>query len=273
MALCRLGPAVLLAALLVGAGPCDAAVEPPAPCKGCYLPKPTTKPWQWQLSGAAIDLRPRAVMYDVDALEVPARVVRELHSRSRRAVCYVDVGSWEGFREDAGRFPPETLGNAYEGFPDERWLDIRRIDLLAPVLEARLDICRAKGFDGVEPDNLDGYQNDTGFPLSYGDQIAFNVWIANAAHRRGLSVALKNDGEQVRDLLRYFDFAIVEECFEARECRLYQPFVAAGKAVFVAEYRLAPRRFCPQARRRRMSAIRKRPSLGAFRLTCPRARG
>ena len=44
-------------------------------------------------------------------------------------------------------------------------MDIRRIDLLAPVMDARLDQCASKGFDGIEPDNIDGYTNDTGFPL------------------------------------------------------------------------------------------------------------
>ena len=30
------------------------------------------------------------------------------------------------------------------------------------------------GCDGVEPDNVDGYVNDTGFDLTAGDQLDFN---------------------------------------------------------------------------------------------------
>ena len=122
------------------------------------------------------------------------------------------------------------------GYPDERWLDIRRIDRSAPILRKRFDICGRKGFDAVEPDNIAGYENDTGFPLSGDDQLRFNRWVAREVHRRGMSVALKNDPEQVKQLVGGFDFAVVEECFHYDECERFSPFVDAGKAVFVAEY-------------------------------------
>ena len=52
---------------------------------------------------------------------------------------------------------------------------------------------RAEGFDGVEADNVDGYANDSGFPLTAADQLRFNRFLARAAHARGLSIGLKND--------------------------------------------------------------------------------
>ncbi len=55
----------------------------------------------------------------------------------------------------------------------------------------RLDLAVTKGCDGVEPDNMDGYANDSGFPLTAEDQLTFNRFIANEAHRRGLAVGLK----------------------------------------------------------------------------------
>ena len=116
-----------------------------------WRPKPTTSPWQWQLTGR-VDVNVRARVFDIDGLRAKASTVRALHRRGRRAVCYIAVGTYEPFRADAKRFPPELLGRRVAGFPDERWLDIRRIDLLAPVLRARLDTCARKGFDGVEPD-------------------------------------------------------------------------------------------------------------------------
>jgi hypothetical protein len=132
-----------------------------------WHPRPTTSPWQWQLSGR-LDLSVRARVYDVDGPNTTRRVVRRLHLRRRRAVCYVAVGSYETFRADAPRFPPNVIGLPLEGLPDERWLDIRRIDLLAPILRDRLDVCRRKRFDAVEPDNVDGYSARTGFPLTVG---------------------------------------------------------------------------------------------------------
>lgn len=240
-------PLALALVLLAGAEPAAAQR---------WQPQPTTAPWQWQLQGR-IDTSVRARVYEVDGFETPARTVARLHRLGRKVICYLDVGSWERYRPDRGRFPKSVLGKAYEGYPDERWLDIRRIGLLAPVLRRRFDRCRRKGFDAVEPDNVAGYENETGFPLTARDQLRFNRWVAREVQRRGMSVALKNDPEQVRRLVGRFDFAVVEECFAYEECGRYRPFIAAGKAVFSAEYEGSPASFCPAARRLRFSTIRK----------------
>ena len=42
-----------------------------------------------------------------------------------------------------------------------------------------MDSCRDKGFDGIEPDNIDGFMNDTGYDLTYKDQLAY-IWLAGA---------------------------------------------------------------------------------------------
>ncbi|HEY0318989.1 MAG TPA: endo alpha-1,4 polygalactosaminidase [Solirubrobacterales bacterium] len=234
----------------------------PAGAAGRWRPQPTTAAWQWQLQGK-IDTSIEAGVYEVDGFETPAKTVARLHRLGRRAVCYLDVGSWESYRPDAKRFPKAVLGHAYSGYPDERWLDIRRIGVLAPILRKRFDLCRRKGFDAVEPDNVAGYENESGFPLSADDQLRFNRWAAREVHRRGMSVALKNDPEQVRELVGNFDFAVVEQCFAYEECGMFVPFVVAGKAVFVAEYEEPPATICPQAERLRFSVIRKDPELFA----------
>jgi len=223
-----------------------------------WHPHPTTAPWQWQLQGK-IDTGVDAGVYDVDGFETPASTVRALHRQGRKVVCYLDVGSWESYRPDAAQFPVSVRGNVYDGFPDERWLDVSRFRLFAKPLERRFDLCARKGFDAVEPDNIAGWEpeNETGFAISAADQLRFNRWVARQAHRRGMAVALKNDGRQTADLLGQFDFAVVEECFQYDECDLYSPFVAAGKAVFVAEYELAPADYCAVAARLGFSAIGK----------------
>jgi hypothetical protein len=161
-----------------------------------------------------------------------------------------------------------VLGDAVSGWPDERWLDIRRLDVLGPIMEKRLDLCRAKGFDGVEPDNVDGYSNGTGFPLSAADQLAYNRFLVSAAHARGLSIGLKNDLDQVAELQPIYDWALNEECFANSECQLLQPFVQAGKAVFNVEYGLDPASFCPQARAMGFMSMRKELALDAARTPC-----
>jgi hypothetical protein len=133
------------------------ALPPPVPCPECWVPAPVTS-WQWQLSGK-IDRSVDAEMYDVDMFETPSTVVGQLHAAGRRVVCYIDAGTWEDWRPDAGEYPDSVKGKP-NGWPGERWLDIRRLDVLGPILEARLDRCASKGFDAVEFDNLDGYQNE-----------------------------------------------------------------------------------------------------------------
>ena len=115
---------------------------------------------------------------------------------------------------------------------------------------------------------MDGFANRTGFPLTGADQLRFNRWVAREAHARDMAVGLKNDTAQVRALVKDFDFAVVEQCFEFRECGSYSPFVRARKPVFVAEYSVRPSRFCAGARRLRFSAIFKRLELGRSRRTC-----
>jgi hypothetical protein len=231
-------------------------VAPAASPAAIWQPAPTTAAWQWQLQGR-IDTGVDAAVYDIDGFETPKATVRTLHRQGRKAICYLDVGSWESYRPDAGQFPPGVIGNVYEGFPEESWLDIRRFRGFAPILERRIAMCARKGFDAVEPDNVAGWENKTGFAISAADQLRFNRWIARQVHARGMAVALKNDGRQAAQLLGSFDFAIVEECFQYEECGLYRPFVEAGKAVFEAEYELEPARFCAAAEAIGFSAIRK----------------
>jgi hypothetical protein len=228
----------------------------PAHMPGHWEPAPTTAPWQWQLQGK-IDTGVAAAVYDVDGFEVSKGTVQRLHRLGRKVVCYLDVGSWETYRPDAKQFPRSVIGRRYEGFPDERWLDIRRFRLFAKPLKRRFNLCARKGFDAVEPDNLAGWENRTGFPISGRDQLRFNRWVARQVHARGMAVALKNDGGQAEKLLGDFDFAIVEQCFQYRECDPYRTFVRHGKAVFEAEYEIAPERFCPAAQRIDFSAIGK----------------
>ena len=222
--------------------------------------------WQWQLTGT-LDSSVEAQIYDVDYERTSGVEVAGLHRDGRRVICYLSVGSWEDFRPDSGEFPHEVLGKVMDGWPDERWLDIRRQDILLPLLAARMDVCARKGFDAVEPDNVDGYRNETGFELSSADQLSFNRAVARLAHERGLSVALKNDLDQIPDLVDDFDFAVNEECALYGECGEYLPFTEAGKAVLHVEYE-GTLDFCAESTRLGLSSMLKRLDLGADRQPC-----
>ena len=213
--------------------------------EGIWQPSPGTS-WQWQLRDPLITSYD-VDMYDIDLFDTSAAAIAMLKSEGRVVICYFSAGSYEDWRPDAGDFPPALIGEPLDGWEGEYWLDVRALDTLQPILEARLDLAEEKECDGVEPDNVDGYTNDTGFPLSGDDQLKFNRRLAEAAHDRGLSIGLKNDLNQIPELVDHFDWALNEQCFEFDECDTLLPFIEAGKAVFGVEYNLDSADFCPQA--------------------------
>ncbi|MEY9990777.1 hypothetical protein ABIE67_002809 [Streptomyces sp. V4I8] len=230
-----------------------------------WQPRPGTA-WQWQLSGR-LDTSVDVPVYDIDGFDHSKATVAALHRDGRKVICYLSTGAWEDWRPDAGKFPRSVLGKG-NGWEGERWLDIRRVDVLEPLMAARVDMCRDKGFDAVEPDNMDGYRNRTGFPLKASDQLRYNRLIARLAHERGMAVGLKNDLDQIPELVGDFDFAVNEQCAQYGECTALSPFVKAGKAVFHVEYEVPTRSFCAQSRRLKLSSMLKKYELGAWRRAC-----
>ena len=213
-----------------------AALPASVPCQngGCWKPALNTR-WNYVLSESP-NLSLGAILYDIDLYDTPATKVKQIHAQNQRAICYMSAGSSENWRPDFGQFPANVLGANMDGWAGERWLDIRNISALAPIMRARLDLCKQKGFDGVEFDNVDGYNNNSGFPLTANDQLQYNIFLANEAHKRGLTAALKNDLDQVPTLVNYFDYAVNEQCFQYGECSTLTPFISKGKAVFNVEY-------------------------------------
>jgi len=227
--------------------------------------------WQVQFT-TPIEVIPGIDVYDLDLFDTSAEDVATLHARGVKVVCYINMGAREDWRPDAQSFPDEVIGRIYAGWPGERWLDIRQMDLLAPILSARLDLCAEKGFDGVEPDNLDGYTNPTGFDISYEDQLVFNRWVADQAHARGLAVGLKNDPDQVVDLVDWFDWALLENCLAEGWCEQLKPFVHKGKPVVMIEYsyrNASLAEMCPLADALGFDAMIKDRALNAWREGCP----
>ncbi|WP_345746320.1 endo alpha-1,4 polygalactosaminidase [Streptomyces sp. ODS28] len=230
-----------------------------------WRPRPGTD-WQWQLTGR-VDTGVDVPVYDIDGFDNSARTVSRLHEDGRKAICYINAGAWEDWRPDAHRFPKALRGRG-NGWEGERWFDIRQLDTLRPLMAARMDMCEEKGFDAVEPDLMDAYRNRTGFPLTAAHQLAYNRMLSGLAHERGLAVGLKNDLDQIPQLVKDFDFAVNEECAQYGECAKLKPFIAQKKAVFHVEYELDPEEFCKSSDKLGLSSLRKRLDLDAWRRAC-----
>lgn len=217
---------------LVGEACVDVDTQAPGPGAGEH-PLLPGQAWQIQYTGT-LDVTPGLDLWDLDLFDISDGAIATVHEDALLA-CYFSAGSYEDWRPDAADFPAEALGRALDGWPGEWWLDIRRDDVRA-LMAARLDLAAARGCDLVDPDNVNGYTNHTGFPLTAADQLAFNRFLADEAHTRGLGVLLKNDVEQLDLLEPWFDGAVNEECLDYDECGLYDGLLAADKAVLHLEY-------------------------------------
>lgn len=226
---------ILFSIFIMGCGGGNSYTLPPLVEYNITRYRPTVNTtWQWQLRGA-INTSYSVDIYDIDLFDTPEETIEKLHSEGRRVICYFSAGSFEDWRVDRDSFPTETLGDKLNGWEGERWLDIRDSEIKNIMVE-RLNLAKSKKCDGVEVDNIDGYSNNTGFNLTYQDQLNYNTFLADEAHKRGLSIGLKNDFDQVALLEPYFDFIISESCFENSECNKLTPFIKSGKPVFEVEY-------------------------------------
>ncbi len=206
-------------------------------------------------------------MMELDGFDTPATVVAELHASGRRVVCYIDVGTWEDWRPDASHFPHSVIGRGDAGWTGERWLDIRRRSILLPLMKERLAMCARKGFDAVDPDNVDGAENATGFPLTTPEQYVYDRAIAALAHSLHLAVALKSYASAASALEPSFDFVVDEQCVRYSECGSFASFIRHAKPVFDIEY-VTSLGFCRELPRG-VRGIAKHLSLDAWARWCP----
>ncbi|MEZ4875762.1 MAG: endo alpha-1,4 polygalactosaminidase [Flavobacteriaceae bacterium] len=201
-----------------------------------YIPAPGTT-FEWRLDDLPNDYSTNAAVVDIDAFSASAELVSHLHANGTKVFAYLSVGSVEDYRPDASDFPAAVIGNVYEGYEDEKWLDIRQINLLGPIMEARLDMIQQKGFDGIEPDNMNGYQNNTGFTLSEEDAKIYSRWLIEKAHERGLSIGQKNAEELVPDLADEFDWILTEDAYVENFYQQLTPILMPIRRSFCRVYR------------------------------------
>jgi Glycoside-hydrolase family GH114 len=244
--------------------------------------------WQYQLSdNGNITYIPGVQLYIID-LDTARTQLKALKSRSPTAkvMCYFSAGTYEAFRANddkkrgqysiSGSEWKGVLGKTLNGWPDERWLKITAPQVLS-IMSRRMQFAKSIGCDGVDPDNVDGYSNNSGFVLTSADQIKYNKLLATTAHSLGLSIGLKNTVGLLKQLAADFDFFVNESCFTYNECDLYDA-VGVEKPVLGVEYCNAkaefgeptqdPSCYCPRAAFNKWQFLVKEAELGAKRETC-----
>lgn len=172
--------------------------------------------------------------YSVDLFNTEASDISALIDKGHTIVCYFSAGSYENDRPDVSKIPKSAIGKKMDGWPEE-WLDTRNEEV-RNVMAARIQTAKDKGCQGVDPDNVDGFDNKTGFNLTKADSVDFLKFMAGKAHDAGLGFGLKNGPTMVDQVVDIAEWAINESCVQYEECHYFQPFIDAGKPVFHVEY-------------------------------------
>lgn len=211
---------------------------------------------------------------DIDAFSATKELVDAFHARGIKVIAYVSVGTIENYRPDSALIPPEVIGNIYPQWPDERFLNIREIEKLEPFITSRLNMIKQKGFDGIEPDNIDSYTADNGFNLTLNDAKKFCEWLIDKAHSMGLSIGQKNANELVPLLYKKFDWALTEGIFNSNTQNDFSPYISVKKPVFSAEYTdvmsidYFNTHVCPKAKSLKYFAFLKHRDLTKWKYEC-----
>ncbi|RUS60557.1 endo alpha-1,4 polygalactosaminidase [Pseudorhodobacter sp. E13] len=171
----------------------------------------------------------------LDADEFGPETVLGLRAAGTKVMCYVSVGTLETYRADFDAFPAKAIGKGLPDWPEERYIDIRHKAIL-PLMEQRFQKCKDAGFEGISPDNMDVYANESGFDLSEADAVAYVTALAQMAHGMGLLIGHKNAPDLAGALSAQLDFVITESCWKWDFCDAYQSYTEAGKPIFDIEY-------------------------------------
>ncbi len=233
-----------------------------AQTKGWWKPGPQTT-WDIQLQGT-IKPSSKVAAFDLDLFDTKQSLIDQFKKNGVKVICYFSAGTYENWRDDRSSFPSSVIGKKLPEWEGENWLDVRKVETLRGIMGKRMDVAVKKKCDAVDPDNVDGYTQNSGFKISYQDQLRYNIMLAEEAHKRGLAIGLKNDLDQINDLVSHFDFAINEQCHQYKECSLLDPFVKKNKAVFGIEYELSTDKFCSSAKKRKFSFVQKKYDLQSW---------
>ncbi|MDV6375134.1 endo alpha-1,4 polygalactosaminidase [Deinococcus arenicola] len=217
---------------------------------GVKLPPSGKVAWDIQIGvnyERDVKLAPGVKLMDLDGFETSAAKIAELKQQGVYTLCYINAGSYEPYRPDSARYPDALKIQRDPNWPDEAFLDVRDVfrpnSVLASILTDRMKMCKAKGFDALDPDNLQNDENVTGGRITLQQQIDFNGWVADQAHQQGLAVFQKNGPDKIllRDrtgkmMVEKFDGILNEQCQQYRECASLAEYSKRGKLVLNLEY-------------------------------------
>ena len=208
---------------------------PPSNTNGTFWQPSAGTTWQIVLLDTLKNTATNVSVYDIDLFENPASIIDILHAQNRRVICYFSAGTFEPNRPDSAQFTAKEKGKELSDWPGEYWIDTRSSNV-RNTMTSRLQLAKSKGCDGVDPDNIDAYDNPNGLDLTASDAVDYLTFLAGAAHEMNMSIGLKNGGAIVGNVIGLMQWEVNEQCGQFKECELFQPFISANKPVFRIEY-------------------------------------
>ncbi|OUM69003.1 glycoside hydrolase family 114 protein, partial [Piromyces sp. E2] len=158
-----------------------------------------------------------------------------LHKNGQKAICYFSGGSSERNKPDYNAFQKAGVISNVVSDWGNKLIDIRKIDKLKPLFRDRFRRAVKYGCDGVEVDSI-GVPEEMIESITKSHTFNFAKMLAETAHNENISIGLKNCPHLAKDLVSYFDFAIVESCADYNECKKFSEFTKNKKAVFIVQY-------------------------------------
>lgn len=174
-------------------------------------------------------------IWDIDLFDNSASTIKAMKAKGTKVICYFSAGSYEDWRPDAKNWTKSDYGNGLDGWEGESWTNTKS-ENVRNIMRKRLDLAVQKGCDGVDPDNIDAYNNDNGLGLTQQDAIDYTLFLAKESQARSLSIGLKNAAEIIPSVLSSVQWSVNEQCAQYNECEPYAAFIQAGKPVFHLEY-------------------------------------
>ncbi|KAF2464068.1 uncharacterized protein BDR25DRAFT_381691 [Lindgomyces ingoldianus] len=216
-----------------------------------------------------------APVFDVDLFDNDATTITALKAQGKTVICYFSAGTVEDWRDDAKDFPTNDQGKILPEWPNEKWIRTGS-SKVRDVMARRIKMASDKGCDALDPDNIDGYQNDNGLNLQKADAISFMQFLQKNASYYNMNIGLKNSLDILSTVAPIIDFAVNEECAARAECSAYNEFLNSNKPVFHIEYppKMNPvsdndkRTACTSAGTTGMSTVMKNKSLDGLTLYC-----
>ena len=222
------------------------------------------------------EIKTSSQIVDLDVLDTEKTTIEKLKKQWKVVIWYINVWAIENYRDDYKNFPKNVIWKTYSWWEDEKYLDVRKYEDFKKYILNRLDIAQEKGFDWIEPDNMDTYDNfsETWFKILQWDMKEYLTWLNIEVNKRWMFLIQKNAPELSLKMEKKFDAALLEWAFYNNFEDDFKNYIKNWKKVFNVEYtdnttkKYFLENICPKSKKMWFISILKNRNLDDFIVNC-----